>query len=252
MVELGGLPAFPTCLSRNELAAHFAPDKDNLEIFTEKDVVKVDLGAHIDGFISDAAITIDLSGKYGKLVEASEKAVEKAIEMMKPGIRLDEIGKAIESVIKSYGFRPIENLTGHGVERGILHTTIPVPNVSCTLPYEIKEGEHYAIEPFATSGIGYVIETPDTAIYSLVGVKPLRMNHSRELLNLILEKYEMMPFTDRWIDMPALRLKTALSEMLRNEVLRAYPALREKANGMVAQTEHTVVIEHDSAKVLTR
>src|SRR3989344_3779629 len=99
-----GKPAFPINLSLNNCAAHYTPSANDKSEFSEKDVVKADVGVHIDGFAADSAVTIDLSGEFGKMLDASEKALEVALGVAKPGVEVGKIGAEIENVIKKAGF----------------------------------------------------------------------------------------------------------------------------------------------------
>ena len=121
MDELGGKPAFPTNLSINEIAAHYTPSYDDETL--AHGLLKVDFGVHIDGWVSDTAFSMDLenSEENKKLIESSEKALEEAEKIIEKGISLNEIGKAIQEAINSYGFSPIINLSGHQIEQYSLH-----------------------------------------------------------------------------------------------------------------------------------
>ena len=85
--------AFPLNISLNERAAHYTPPVNDETVLGEKDVVKVDLGVHVDGFIGDTAYTIDLSGEWGRLVEAAQEALNAAIAVVKAGVTTDAIGR---------------------------------------------------------------------------------------------------------------------------------------------------------------
>ena len=111
--ELGAKPAFPAQISCNHLAAHFCPDEDDI-IFSDQ-LACLDVGVHVDGYIGDNAVTVDLSGKNENLVKASKEALDNAISVVKPGVTLTEIGKAIQDSIQKYGFAPVRNLSGHGL-----------------------------------------------------------------------------------------------------------------------------------------
>ena len=255
IMEEGGKPAFPVNVSINNIAAHYTPEFGDTGTIGEKDVVKIDLGVEINGAISDTAYTIDLSGEHGKLVEASEKAVERAIQIMKPGTAIGEIGEVVEEVIRGYGFKPIANLMGHRISTGMLHTGIDIPSIKTDDPYELQVGEIYAVEPFCTDGKGLVSDSEQVEIFSLHMPGRLRLRESRKLLNYIISNYGMLPFAERWLhkDFKSnLLLKNALKEMLRGQVIKAYPVLKEAGGGLVSQTEHTVVIEEEGAKVLTK
>lgn len=253
--EEGAEPAFPANVSINDIAAHYTPEAGDSGTIGETDVVKIDLGVELNGAISDTAYTIDLSGKHGKLVEASEKGLEAAIGVMKAGVTIGEIGAVVEETIRGYGYKPVANLTGHRISTGLLHTGIDVPSVKTDDPYQLQEGEIYAIEPFATDGKGLVSDSDQVEIFSLYMPGKLRMRESRKLLNHIISNYGLLPFAERWLQKEfksRLLLKNALKEMLRMQVLKAYPVLREAEGGMVAQTEHTVVVEEGGARILTK
>ena len=254
IVDGGARPGFPCNISINDIAAHFTPESDNTIIVGEDDVIKIDIGTHIDGCIGDTAITIDLSGEQGKLVEASEAALAAAISFMKPGVKVGDIGAEIEREITSRGFKPIENLTGHKIEPFTLHAGVEIPNIKTSASYELAEGDIFAVEPFASAGSGRVADTTQVEIFSLQSTPKLRMKYSRELLGFIAGNYLSLPFAERWLKgvfKSRVTLSSALRELLNSGALYPYPVLRDTGRGLVSQKEHTLLIEHDSAKILT-
>jgi methionyl aminopeptidase len=114
--EKGAEPAFPCNISRNEEAAHATPSIDDETVFGA-DIVKLDIGTHINGYIGDSAVTVDLSGNNEGLVKASEAALNEAIKIIRDGVSTIEIGEVIENTIRERGYKPIVNLTGHGLMR---------------------------------------------------------------------------------------------------------------------------------------
>ncbi|MCZ7402490.1 MAG: type II methionyl aminopeptidase, partial [Candidatus Methanoperedens sp.] len=152
--EKGGEPAFPVNISRNDEAAHSTPCLNDKAVFG-KDIVKLDIGVHIDGYIADTAITVDLSGNP-KLVEAAEAALEEAIKFIHAGVNTSDIGGVIEDTIASYGYKPIINLTGHGLAQYIQHAPPAIPNKRMPGGVILEEGDIIAIEPFATNGAGKI------------------------------------------------------------------------------------------------
>ena len=86
-VELGAQPAFPAQISCNQIAAHYCPDDEDKTVFSDQ-LVCLDVGCHVDGFIGDTAITIDLSGKYTDLIKAAEEALANAVKIIKVGVTL--------------------------------------------------------------------------------------------------------------------------------------------------------------------
>jgi len=247
--------AFPANISVNEDAAHYTPSYKDERVFGEKDIVKVDAGAHVDGYIGDTAICVDLSGEKGKLLEASEAALDAAIAAMKPGVTTVQVGGEIEEVIKKMGFKPIENLTGHRVEQYELHAGGEVPNVKRGAETVIEEGHVYAVEPFATEGAGSVAEGRIVEIFGFEGKAPVRMRESRRMLNFIEKNYRGLPFAERWLRKEftsRLLLETAIKELVLSGALKQYPVLSEVKKGLVSQAEHTLLIEKDGARILTK
>ena len=246
--DRGGEPAFPCNISRNEEAAHATPSIDDEAVFGPEDLVKLDIGVHIDGYIADSAVTVDLCGKYEELVRASEAALEEAIKIIHDGVSTVEIGEVIEKAIKEKGYKPIVNLSGHGLLRYNSHAPPTIPNVKHEHGVILKTNDVVAIEPFATNGGGKVVESGNVEIYSLIKPKPVRMREAKKLLNEI-KKYHGLPFARRWL--PRERLNLALRTLKNTGVLRDYPILREENRGLVAQAEHTVIIKEDGCEVTT-
>ncbi|MFA4647109.1 type II methionyl aminopeptidase [Pyrococcus kukulkanii] len=254
IVELGGKPAFPVNLSLNEVAAHYTPYKGDGTTLKEGDYLKIDIGVHIDGYIADTAVTVKVGGEFDELMEAAKEALESAISVARAGVEIKELGRAIENEIRKRGFNPIVNLTGHKIERYKLHAGISIPNIYRPHDnYVLKEGDVFAIEPFATTGAGQVIEVPPILIYMYVRDAPVRMAQARFLLAKIKREYKTLPFAYRWLqgEMPEGQLKLALRSLEKAGALYGYPILKEIRNGMVTQFEHTIIVEKDSVVVTT-
>ncbi len=244
--ELGAEPAFPCNISINSDAAHFTPKKDDDRVFKEGDIVKLDIGAHIDGIIADTAITIDL-GDNEDLVLAAEKALESAINEVYAGADTSAIGEAIEREIRDMGFKPVINLTGHGFLPYVAHAPPTIFNYKTNRGVKLEEGMVIAIEPFATTGVGKVSERGETEIYSVVAKRPVRMKQEREILKEA-EKYKTLPFAKRWLKKaPGI----IMNKLVREGILRSYPVLAEIEKGLVSQAEHTVIVEENGARIVT-
>ncbi|RLF81487.1 type II methionyl aminopeptidase [Thermococci archaeon] len=254
IMELGGKPAFPCNLSINEIAAHYTPYIGDKTALQKGDYLKVDLGVHVDGYIADTAFTVRVGMKDDDLIEVSKEALENAISIVRAGVKISEIGKVIEDTIRGKGFNPIVNLSGHVIERYKLHTGISIPNIYRPHDgYELKEGDVIAIEPFATTGAGQVIEVPPTLIYMYVKDRPVRLPQARSLLRYVKENFSTLPFAYRWVQklMPDAQLRMALIQLEKAGALYGYPILKEIRGGLVSQAEHTVIVEKDGALVIT-
>ena len=244
----GAEPAFPCNISRDRMAAHYTPGPKDESTFGES-MTKLDIGVHVNGYIADAAITVDLSG-HPELVEASQAALDAAIELVTPGANTADIGAAIERAITGYGFKPVANLTGHGLERYSAHAGPIIPNKVLDRGTTLKEGDVIAIEPFATNGSGRISESPLNEIFGFSGHRPVRSSQARELSKEIQEKYKTLPFARRWL--VGKRIDYALSQLLRAGIIHSYPVLWEVEGALVSQAEHTVIVRDNGCEVTTR
>ena len=247
--QLGGKPAFPVNLSINEIAAHYSPVKDDFSI-KESDIVKLDVGVHVNGAIGDNAVTI---GNNKELIEASQEALNEAIKIIQVGTKLKDIGKTINKTISSYGFNSIKNLTGHSIDIYEQHSGLSIPNYDNGNNLELKKGMIIAIEPFATTGIGMIEEGKPSGIYKLEKIKSLRTQISKEILDFIALEYKTLPFTKRWLlkKFPEFKVNFALNNLEKEGILAQYNQLPEKSKGIVSQAEHTLLID-DKVKILTK
>jgi methionyl aminopeptidase len=249
----GGLLAFPVNVCINDVTAHYSPKFNDETTLEKTDLVSVDLGVHIDGYIADTAYTVDLSRKHGALIKADQEALEAAIELVKPGALVSDIGKAVYDTITGAGYKPIENLTGHEMKQYELHAGLSIPSIAVPHKIKVEEGMVLAIEPFATDGYGRVIESKYAEIFSLMLSRPTRNRDARTVVEEMAPR-QGLPFAERWLTkkIPPLRLDLAMRELLNNGSIRGYPALHEKEKGIVSQFEHTVLVTADGCEVTTR
>ncbi len=248
ILSRGALPAFPCNISLDRAAAHYTPAPKDERCFGEN-MVKLDVGVHVDGYIADAAITIDLGG-HPELVEASRAALDAALKMIRPGVNTSQIGSVIEETILGFGYKPVSNLTGHGLSRYEAHDDPIIPNRAMEKGVILKEGDVIAIEPFATNGSGRISEAPINEIYGFSASRPVRLPQARELMRQIRENYKTLPFARRWLK--GERAEYALMQLLRSGTVHTYPVLWEVEGALVSQAEHTVVILEDGCEVTTR
>jgi methionyl aminopeptidase len=247
-VSEGAALAFPLNVSLNEDAAHDTASQSDTRVFVKGDLVKLDLGVQVDGYIADTATTIDL-GTNPLLVLASEQALESAIRKIKPGVAAGELGGVIQAEIEGRGYRPISNLTGHGLDRYILHRSPTIPNIGLNGGVILEEGMVFAVEPFASTGSGHVGEKTRREIFSQISSKPVRIPAGRTVLDKIKDR-RGLPFARRWLGEKKLDL--ALTSLIRAQVLHGYPVLSDISGSLVSQAEHTVIVTGDGCVVTTR
>ncbi|MEM4224788.1 MAG: type II methionyl aminopeptidase [Desulfurococcaceae archaeon] len=252
--ELGGEPAFPVNIGINSIAAHYTPVYNDESVIPDGSIVKIDIGVHIDGYIADTAATVFFNPAYEGLVEAARSALERAIELMKPGVKASEIGEVIERTIRSAGYKPVKNLSGHSISRYTIHSGVTIPNYHDVLARHRLNPGVYAVEPFATNGVGMVKEAKLVTIYALktrAREPPLEL---KRVYEYIYTSRRELPFAVRWYarsDMELEQLKKSLEQLKKLGYLHEYPVLVEKADGLVSQFEHTVVILKNEVIVAT-
>ena len=242
IVSLGALPAFPVQVSMNSIAAHYCPEDDDEMKFSDQ-LVSLDVGVHVDGFVGDNACTVDLSGSNSELVKASEEGLKAAIEKVKVGVKLSSIGKAIEDAITGFGFNPVRNLSGHGLDSYNIHCSPTIPNFNSKENKVLEKGV-IAIEPFATNGGGMIHEKGEASVFSLIGKKSVRIGFVRNIQKEI-EKLNGLPFTTRWLTkkFSSAQVKFALNQFKQLEILKEYPPLVERQDGLVSQAEDSLMVD---------
>ncbi len=254
--ELGGKPAFPVNISVNDIAAHYSPTAWDNAVFSEGDMVKLDLGVHVNGYIADVARTkvVGSSSEEDELIKAAEEALKNAIDIIEPGVKTNEVGEVIDKTIKEFNLKPIENLTGHKLDKFSLHGGITIPNIKTRHGDVIYEGDVFAIEPFSTSGFGKVVERQEAIIFKYLKDRPIRSREGRILLKYVKKNFGSLPFAERWVAglMPRHKLYLTLRQLTYSGALYAYHILREKERAKVAQAEHTVIVNSEGCEVITQ
>jgi len=248
IVELGGEPAFPVNISIDHEASHATPAADDDTEFGEDDMVCLDIGVHVDGYIADSAVTVDFSGS-DELVEAAEQALDAALDEVEAGAEVGVVGGAIEDVIDGYGYSPVLNLSGHGLGHYDAHTGPSIPNRGVDRSAELEAGQVVAIEPFATDGSGKVGEGSHEQIFELQEERSVRDRAARQAMDQIVSEFDGLPFAERWLDTP--RPSMALRRLKAEGAVKGYPVLQERDGTLVSQAEHTLIVTEDGYELTT-
>jgi methionyl aminopeptidase len=253
--EKGGKPAFPCNVSINEVAAHYTSPPGDRNTIPEQCLAKVDIGVHVDGYVTDTAFTACFNPDYKSMVDTAETALKAAIENIHADVSPGKIGGIIENTIRNRGFKPISNLTGHSVGRYLIHAGTSIPNVSQISLTKLKNGEVFAIEPFVTfpDAGGMVEDYPQKTIFRLVKAKSAKSPNSKQLMKFIEDNFRTLPFAERWLQgvLPEAQRREAFKELLASKAVSGYPVFVEVTRKPVAQAEHTVLIKEDGCSVLT-
>ncbi|MEK9788959.1 MAG: type II methionyl aminopeptidase, partial [Candidatus Woesearchaeota archaeon] len=243
-LELGGGIAFPVKISVNDTAAHDIAQIDDTRVFEKGDLVKLDIGVHIDGFIVDSAITFEIeTDNHSELIKLNRRALDEALKVIKPGVKVSEIGKAVEKVVKGSKYKIIKNLTGHGIEQYDIHSGFGIPNYDTKTNDILERGMVIAVEPFLTDGDGMIKSGKSSGIYQLEYDKPVRLY--RDVLNFIKKEFLTLPFNIRDIQdkFGYAKAKSSIAYLVRNELLTDHQVLLEKRGSVVSQFEHTIIVE---------
>ena len=261
IVELGGGIAFPCNISVNEITAHYTSPAGDENVIRSGDVVKIDLGAHVDGYIADTAVSVlvgedipeESAEKHENMILASQEGLENGISAIRAGVEIGKVGEIIEKAINDRGFNSVSNLTGHSMDQWILHAGLSMPNIKENNPHKLEEGDVLAIEPFATDGVGKVTDMNETYIFKFIRDRPMRLLHARRALKIIKQEYKSLPFAQRWLTshFSEHHLNAAMRMLISSRAIYPYRVLREKSNAVVAQSEHTVIVESDGCTVIT-
>lgn len=235
--------AFPAQISLNAIAAHFCPLADDETSLAKGDVAKIDIGVHLNGWVSDSAKTVSVGGGNEDLIEASKLALKNAGKRLAIGVEVRDIGREIEDAITSKGFRPVKNLSGHGIGKYVVHRPPSMANYDNKDTTKLEDGMMIAIEPFASSGAGRVEGKGEAGVFQLSRKKPVRNMITRKVLGEIL-KFNGLPFTTRWLtrkfSLP--QVNYALRDLHQHGVLMLHPPLVDIDNGLVSQAEHSFLI----------
>ncbi len=255
-------PAFPVNISINEIAAHYSPIIDDKSTIPDKSIVKIDAGVSVDGYLSDAARTFVFDEKWEQMKQVAQQAFEEAVDNIQPNSSVYRVGTIVEQIIKKAGFKPIINLSGHSLYQYSLHGGLSIPNYK--VPKNARNDAHifeignaYAIEPFATTGVGKVRDENYETIYRQYrsfkedsipeGVK--------KIYEFIKDQFHMLPFSWRWVynaGFPLKEVEIAQKQLLNEQIIHGYPILVEAKNAPVTQFEETIFVDKKEILILTK
>ena len=252
----GAKCAFPVNTSINEVAAHYTAEPNDPITIKDTDLIKIDLGAQINGYIADTAVTVCYDPQYDGLVQAAEEGLANAMSMIKAGVKASDIGRTIETTIKQMGYKPIANLSGHSLEQYTIHAGKSIPNIWSIGGFSLSENSAYACEPFVTTsdGGGFVRNGQIKNIFAINSRKKTKDAEADKLLDFIWENFNMLPFALRWItkDREEKEARDLLNILVKKKAVQAYPVLIEVNEQRVAQAEHTFIPTENGVTVTTK
>jgi methionyl aminopeptidase len=249
-------PAFPVNVSLNDIAAHYTAEPNDQIMVKDADVLKIDIGVHVQGYIADTAVTVCYNPKYETLVKTAENALSEAVRIAKANTKASDIGKVIENTISKQGFRPIQNLSGHSLEQYTIHAGRSIPNIwTIGSSFILVPNQAYAIEPFVTTkdGQGVVYEGKTRNIFGIISRKPTKEKEVDEFLEHTWNRFKTLPFALRWMmdKYEEKKARQSMEILIKKRNVHAYPILVEGNGKIVAQAEHTLIPSDTSINVIT-
>ena len=259
--------AFPLGCSMNNCAAHYTPNEGDETILTANDIIKFDLGLHINGRIIDCAFTMYWDDKFKPLADAAREATNAGIRTAGIDVRMSDMGAAIQEVMesyevelngKTYPVRCVRNLNGHSIERHRIHAGKTVPIVKNNDNTKMEENEFYAIETFGSTGKGYVDHEGVCSHYMKDFFKKpvptdLKTQKARDLLKVIEENFGTLAFCRRYLDrLGEEKYMVALKSLVNAGIVNEYPPLCDVKGSYTSQYEHTIVLRPSCKEVISR
>uniref|UniRef100_A0A182MGI6 Peptidase M24 domain-containing protein n=1 Tax=Anopheles culicifacies TaxID=139723 RepID=A0A182MGI6_9DIPT len=259
--------AFPTCLSVNNCICHFSPARNDPDyVLKENDVVKIDMGAHIDGFIAVTAHTIVVGatpenkckGRAADVVLAAYHASQAALRLLKDGTGNYAVTDAVQKIASDFKCKPIEGMLSHQLKQFKIDgekTIIQNPTVAQKKEHEKCEFEKYEVYAMDVlistgEGLGKELDTR-VAIYKKTDENyQLKLKASRAFFGEVKRKYGSMPFNLRNFEEEA-KAKLGVNECVTHKMVEPFQVLYEKHNEYVAQFKYTVLIMPNGLKVVT-
>ena len=256
--------AFPTCISLNHTCGHFSPMADESIALQEGDVAKIDLGAHLDGFIAQAAHTIvvtadpaaKVSGKKADAILAGHNALLAAQRVIREGSTNTSVTEVIAKVAESFGVTPLEGVLSHKVKKHLIDGNDVIINKE-TPEQKVEEiefapGDVIGLDIYISTGEGKPKESEfRTTVYKreLDAQYNLKIKSSRAFFAEVNKRFPTLPFAIRAFEDP-VGAKVGVKECVEHNLLTGYPVLTEKTGEIVAQFKCTVAVLPRSTVIL--
>lgn len=245
--------AFPVNIQVNN-EVHYSPLPDDTRTVAKDDVVKVDVGVHVNGYIADGAFSVSFHSEYKEMVSFTEEVLKKTLSGLKPGMKVSEIGRRLDEQMQGSEYKIIKNLMGHQVQQWDLHSAKSVAvyedkNYSAVM----EPGEAFAIEIFITDGDGFIHSSPKATIYAMKQMlMPVRDQKIKKLCKQIHEKRKTFPFSERYVVEHLGYSKIDFFNLKNSGNIMSYPLLVERQGSKIAQFEDVIYIDKNDVIITTK
>lgn len=250
--------AFPTCISVNNAICHYSPLKSDPAMeLKDDDLVKIDLGAHIDGFCAVVAHSIvvgasaerKVTGRKADAIMAAHLAAETVLRLVKPGAENYSVTDGIQKVAESFNCKPIEGMLSHQLKQHVIDgekAIIQNPTESHKKEHEKCEfevHEVYGIDVLVSTGEGKGREkdTRTTVYKKKDTIYNLKMKASRQFFSEMDNRFATMPFTLRMFE-DEKKARMGVMECVKHQLVEPFNVLYERDSEVVAQFKYTVLL----------
>lgn len=250
--------AFPTCISVNNCICHYSPLVSEADtIFADGDMVKIDMGAHIDGFIAVVAHTVvvgasaesPVSGRKADALLAAHLASEAALRLVKPGNETYDVTDVVGKVGEAFECKPVEGMLSHQLEQNRIDgekTIIQNPSEAQRKEhekYEFALHEVYAVDVLISNGEGQgrEKEAKITVYKKTDETYMLKMKTSREFFSKVNKQFGSMPFNLRSME-DEKKARMGVVECVAHKLIEPFQVLYDKEGTHVAQYKFTVLL----------
>jgi len=258
--------AFPTCISVNNIVGHFCPSTGDETVLAEGDLLKIDLAAHIDGYIACLAHTVRLGtagietqipiGRQADVMAAAWTAAEAAIRTLKPGKTNSDVSAAIAKAAAEFKCSPVQGVLSHQMSRFVIDgekVILNKPDLDNKVEqHEFQANECYCLDIVMSTADGKAKESElRTTIYKRAPEVryALKMKASRAVFSSIMKNHPIFPFTLRHLR-DETKARFAVTECVTHELLSPYPVLVESSGQFIAHMKFTCLItENGTVKI---
>jgi len=259
--------AFPTCISVNNVICHYSPlNSEPDTILKDGDMVKMDLGAHIDGFIAVVAHTHvvgctkenPLTGRKADAMMAAYLASEAALRLVKPGNETYEVTETVSKIAEAFNCKPVEGMLSHQLEQN----KIDGEKTIIQNPTEAQKKEHdkfefglhevYGVDVLISTGEGQGREKDaKITIYKKTEeTYMLKMKTSREFFSKVSKQFGAMPFNLRNMD-DERKARMGVGECVNHRLVEPFQVLYEREGEQVSQFKFTVLLMPNGPQKIT-
>ncbi|KAF4907054.1 Methionine aminopeptidase 2-1 [Colletotrichum fructicola] len=258
---------FPTGLSVNSCVAHYTPNPGQQDIVLKhEDVMKVDYGVHVNGWIVDSAFTLSFDPVYDDLLAAVKDATNNGIKTAGVDVRICDVSASIQETMesyevtiagKTYPIKPVRNICAHDIKHYRIHGSKPIPFIKNDDETKMEEGEIFAIETFGSTGRGKTSDDVGVYGYGLRDDAPKHVNlpfaSANKLYKVIREQFGTLVFCRRYLKRLGVeRYLAGLNCLVKEGILESYPPLVDIKGSYSAQFEHTILLREERKEVISR